>query len=195
MSETDREGLLQHCAAARDTLAQNGIRVHFDARLNVSPGWKFNHWELKGVPLRVEIGPRDMKNAQLTVVRRDTGAKQTVPQASMVHDLKALLETVQQDMFARAKAVRDSRRPVVKSWAEFMTALDAKNLVLAPWCEAKGCEEDIKASSTYMCVADFGFGFLSLAHDDLTAAVIRTIQARMPWVPRVCAFHLNSQSR
>lgn len=70
LGSADREALYAECEAYKKDLQDAGVRVKADMRENYSPGWKFNHWELKGVPIRVEIGPRDMKNSQYVAVRR-----------------------------------------------------------------------------------------------------------------------------
>ena len=70
LGQADREALYAECEAYKVELEKAGVRVRADMRENYSPGWKFNHWELKGVPIRVEVGPRDMKNSQYVAVRR-----------------------------------------------------------------------------------------------------------------------------
>jgi prolyl-tRNA synthetase len=122
-----------------------GVRVKVDDRDNYSPGWKFNHWEQKGVPLRVEVGPKDVEAGRLTVVRRDTGGKSSLAVgegfgASVV----ALLDTVQASMLAAARATRDSHLSTLSDFASFVPALDKGHMVLAPWCETIECEEWVK---------------------------------------------------
>eukprot|EP00271_Cylindrocystis_brebissonii_P000318 TRINITY_DN10418_c0_g1_i1.p1 TRINITY_DN10418_c0_g1~~TRINITY_DN10418_c0_g1_i1.p1 ORF type:complete len:587 (+),score=173.53 TRINITY_DN10418_c0_g1_i1:153-1913(+) len=124
-----------------------GIRCKDDCRDNYSPGWKYNYWELKGVPLRVEIGPRDMANEQVVVVRRDTGAKEMVKWAGMIERVKAILEEVQAALLAKATAERDASIARVTKWEDFIPALDAKKMVLAPWCDEVEVEEDVKKRS------------------------------------------------
>merc|ERR1712183_975430 len=75
--------LKKACEDFRDRLLKLGVRVNADLRDNYSPGWKFNHWELKGVPIRVEIGPKDMKSSQYVLVRRDTREKITMRKAGL----------------------------------------------------------------------------------------------------------------
>jgi len=114
---------------------------------NYTPGWKYNHWELKGVPIRIEIGPKDIKNKQITVVRRDSGAKSPVPFANMAKDIKSLLDDFQRSLFEKAKKTLDKHTVTVDNWKEFNDALDERNIVLAPWCGDEKCEESIKARS------------------------------------------------
>ena len=77
LQNLSRKSLYEACKAHEDSFAKAGVRVKGDYRENYSPGWKFNHWELKGVPIRMEVGPRDVKNNQVVLVRRDNGQKIT----------------------------------------------------------------------------------------------------------------------
>jgi prolyl-tRNA synthetase len=128
-------------------LEEAGVRVQVDDRDNYNPGWKFNHWELKGVPLRMELGPKDFEKRSVVLVRRDTGAKSVASWDTLAADVQAVLADIQTSMLARAKANMKSRMPQVKTWAEFMAALGNGNMVLAPWCEVMECEEEIKRRS------------------------------------------------
>ena len=114
---------------------------------NYNPGWKFNHWEQKGVPLRIEFGQKDMSAGEVKVVRRDTSEKWQAKLDDVAAGVPALLEQIYSDMYNRAKAERDSRIFDATTWEEFMKQLNKKNLILAPWCEAIECEEKVKARS------------------------------------------------
>ena len=92
MSDADRAALEKACVEYENTLKAAGVRVKGDYRDNYSPGWKFNHWELKGVPLRLEIGPRDVKQSQNVAVCRDTGEKITLPKVSADKNIAQLLK-------------------------------------------------------------------------------------------------------
>ena len=94
MSDADRAALEEAIVEYESTLKAAGVRVHRDDCDNYSPGWKFNHWELKGVPLRLELGPRDVKQSQYVAVRRDTGEKITLPKASADKDVAQLLKDI-----------------------------------------------------------------------------------------------------
>lgn len=128
-------------------LKRAGVAVEVDDRDNYSPGWKYNHWELRGVPLRLEVGPRDLAAGSVLAVRRDTGEKTPIPVAEVDTAVPALLEAIQGDMLARARAQRDSQLAVVTEWADFVPALDRRCIVLAPWCEVTACEETVKDRS------------------------------------------------
>jgi len=99
------------------------------------------------VPLRLEIGPADLAKKQTLSVRRDTGEKAPVPLADVTTAIPALLETIQKDMFTKAKTVYDSRLITVTKWEDVVPTLDNKCVVVLPWCEQESCEDDIKERS------------------------------------------------
>ena len=107
LPEAEKKAIISKCEDVQKQLEEVGIRVKGDYRDNVSPGWKFNHWELKGVPLRVEIGARDVKQQQFVMIRRDNGAKITQPWKGGADAVKKLLDTIQNDMFAKARRELD----------------------------------------------------------------------------------------
>lgn len=100
---------------------------------NYTPGWKFNDWELKGVPLRLEIGPRDVESCQTRVVRRDTSEARNVPWAEAASTIPAMLETMQKDLFNKAKAKFEASIEQITTFDEVMPALNRRHVVLAPW--------------------------------------------------------------
>lgn len=116
----------------------------YDDRDEYSSGWKFNEWELKGIPLRVEIGPKDIEKKQIVVVRRDTGEKIVVPRKDAAKKVKDILDQMQKDMFAKAKQQLDDAIVEVKSWEEFEKAIKDKKLAKLDWCNTVECEEQIK---------------------------------------------------
>ncbi|KAF8421620.1 hypothetical protein EV426DRAFT_193515 [Tirmania nivea] len=142
-----RDSLYDDISRIEKELRAAGIRVKADTRDSYSPGWKFNDWELKGVPLRIEYGPQDAQKQQVLTVRRDTGEKAPVAQANLAKDIQALLDTIQGDLYTRAKASFDSHIKKVYKWEDFVPALNTKNIVLMPWCDVEECEDDIKERS------------------------------------------------
>jgi prolyl-tRNA synthetase len=127
------------------------VRVKVDDRDNVSPGWKFNEWELKGVPVRVEIGPKDVEKGQVVVVRRDTCVKTPMPLDDAVMQIPALLDEIQQALLVRAQARLDEGCRSADSYDEFKKVLEEQGgFVFAPWCGQRECEakvsEETKAS-------------------------------------------------
>ncbi|RHN71170.1 putative proline--tRNA ligase [Medicago truncatula] len=113
------------------------IRAELDSRDNCSPERKYSDWELKGVPLRIEIGPKDLVNKQVCVVLRDNGAKMDIANADLVEEIKKLLNIIQQNMFDVAKQKRDECIQVIHTWEEFKEALNQRKMILAPWCDEK----------------------------------------------------------
>ncbi|KAF1990780.1 prolyl-tRNA synthetase-like protein [Aulographum hederae CBS 113979] len=123
------------------------VRVETDTRDKYSPGWKFNDWELKGVPLRLEWGPKDKEAGVLTYSRRDTGAKSTIPVGDLTTEVPKLLETIQGDLFTKADAEYKEHRKEITNWDDFVPALNSKNVCLIPHCEGDDCEDEIKKMS------------------------------------------------
>ena len=136
-------GVMEKCQEIRDQLAAAGIRVRLDDRDNVSAGWKFNEWELKGVPVRLEVGPRDMEAGQVLCVRRDTFEKKPLPLDGLAGAVKATLEDVHRNMFEIARAFRDEHTKVVHNMDELTAQVDGGN-AKAMWCGDQACEDRIK---------------------------------------------------
>jgi prolyl-tRNA synthetase len=141
----------QVAAAARELageLKAAGIRVRVDDRPQVSPGFKFNDWEMRGVPVRLEIGPRDLEAGVVTMSKRigDDG-KQQLALADVAARMPAILDEVQANLLARATEFRDSRTRTVDDWASFVTAV-ADGWARAFHCGRVECENDIKAETT-----------------------------------------------
>ncbi|MBW2700497.1 MAG: proline--tRNA ligase [Deltaproteobacteria bacterium] len=142
---------------ARKLAEESGLgrEIDIDDRANVSPGWKYNDWEQRGVPLRIELGPRDIENKQAVIVRRDTGEKQFVPRDKLPAVLKETLEQMQKDMFARALAHREENTYPVEDEAEFRAKLeDPGGFLMAHHCGERECEERIQAETkaTIRCI-------------------------------------------
>ena len=127
-----------------EKLREAGIRVHMDNRTNYNPGWKYNHWEQKGVPLRLELGPRDLAQEQVRVVRRDTGEKEDVSFAVLRERVKLQLAQMQHEMLARATAERDSRLITCTDRKDFVPNLLKGNMLLTPWCNEEDQEDVVK---------------------------------------------------
>ncbi|XP_037046618.1 bifunctional glutamate/proline--tRNA ligase [Bradysia coprophila] len=146
-TDADRAALQKSCNELEVTLKLAGVRVEGDYRDNYSPGWKFNHWELKGVPIRIELGPKDMKSNQVVLVRRDTNEKSTVQRADISKSVAQVLDEIQVNLFRKAKEDFDSHSVVTKDWKDFCLNLDKKNVLLAPFCGEIDCETTIKDQS------------------------------------------------
>lgn len=132
----------------KSTLKKAGVRVEDDQRDGYTPGWKFSDWELKGVPLRIEFGPKDAAKEVVSFARRDNGEKGTIPIADLAVEVPKLLETIQASLYQKAKTSFDEHRIVVDEWAKVIPALDNKNVVMIPFCLEPKCEEKIKELTT-----------------------------------------------
>lgn len=140
----DKERHYDQLQEMKTTLKKAGVRADYDIRDGYTPAWKFNDHELKGVPLRLEYGPKDAAKSVVSFARRDTGEKGTIAIADLATEVSKLLETIQADMYNKAEASFRSHRIIVNKWDEVVPALDAKNVVLIPHCLAEKCEDKIK---------------------------------------------------
>ncbi|XP_014383540.1 PREDICTED: bifunctional glutamate/proline--tRNA ligase isoform X2 [Myotis brandtii] len=147
LSEEDRDALIAKCNDYRRRLLSVNIRARADLRDNYSPGWKFNHWELKGVPIRLEVGPRDMKSCQFVAVRRDTGEKLTVTENEAETKLQALLEDIHANLFRKASEDLKTHMVVANSMEDFQKLLDSGKIVQIPFCGEIDCEDWIKKTT------------------------------------------------
>jgi prolyl-tRNA synthetase len=132
-----------------------GIRVKYDDSDNQRPGWKFAEYELKGVPVRIAVGPRDLENNQIEIARRDTKEKTTVSMDGITETVSQLLLDIQSNLFNRAKKYRDEHITKVDSWDEFVTTLDTKaGFVSAHWDGTPETEDKIKemTKATIRCI-------------------------------------------
>lgn len=129
------------------TLKKSGIRARADLRDTYTTGYKFADWELKGVPIRVEFGPKDAEKRQVLTARRDTAEKTTVPLDGLAKSMNEMLEKIQEDMYQKAKTEYDAHVIKVTEWSKFVPALDAKNVILVPFCKTESCEDKIKENS------------------------------------------------
>jgi prolyl-tRNA synthetase len=145
--ENWREDVLPRAREIQCELVDAGIRVTLDER-DERPGWKFAEWELRGVPLRLEIGPKDIEKSQVLIVRRDTREKAGVPMAGLSGRVRELLDAVQKNLFERAVAFRDDHTQRVATYDEFKAAMEGRpGFVIAPWCGAADCEARIKTDT------------------------------------------------
>jgi len=118
--------------------------VHVDDRAGYTPGWKFNEWELRGVPIRLELGPKDMEKKQVVLVRRDTGDKKPVKWDKIDGEIKKTLDDIQASLFKKAKKFLDSNIITVKDYSEFKKVFKGKpKFIKADWCNDLKCEEKI----------------------------------------------------
>jgi prolyl-tRNA synthetase len=143
-----RETVLPKARAIRDELVARGIRVMLDDRDSQTPGWKFNEWEMRGVPLRLEIGPKDIEKSQVVLARRDTREKSFTPMDGLAAHAETLLNTIQQALFDRAVAFRQAHTTEADSYAAFTEVMAGRpGFVISPWCGSAACEASIKAET------------------------------------------------
>jgi prolyl-tRNA synthetase len=151
--------VLPKCEEIRDQLRAAGIRVKLDADDSNTPGWKFSEYEMRGVPLRLEIGPKDIEKASVFAARRDTRAKQSLPMEGLAERIKALLDEIQLGLFDRARGFRDSHTTATSSYEEFKQIMEGRpGFVQSPWCGSAQCEAAIKAE-TQATIRNIPFGF------------------------------------
>ena len=144
----DAEGVTEAVNSLKDGIAAKGIRVKTDFS-DKSPGWKFSEQEMRGIPLRIEVGPKDVAAGQAVLVRRDTSEKMNVPLDEIPEKAAKLMETIQNDMFARAKAHLESHIFDARTYEEFKDIADNKpGFIRAMWCGCRECEEKIKEETT-----------------------------------------------
>jgi len=143
-----QETVLPRAREIRDELTARGVRVKLDDRDEYTPGWKFAEWELRGVPLRLEIGPKDLEKSQVMAARRDTREKGAIPFDGLAARVEARLEEIQQALFTRALAFREEHTRRVSNYDEFKAAMEGRpGFVIAGWCGSEECEAQIKAET------------------------------------------------
>ncbi|XP_051918384.1 bifunctional glutamate/proline--tRNA ligase isoform X5 [Hippocampus zosterae] len=147
LAEQEKDALMNQCDIYLNRLLAADIRVKSDIRDNYSPGWKFNHWELKGVPIRLEVGPKDMQQRQCVAVRRDTGEKVTIPEAEVEKKLAAMLEDIQSFLFTKASNDMKSHLVAADTMEQFQKELDSGKIVQIPFCGGMECEDWIKKTT------------------------------------------------
>ena len=149
-----KEGVLEKAEELRERLAKVGARVKVDDS-DKSPGWKFSEQEMRGIPLRVEIGPKDIEAGKCMIARRDTGEKLEVALEQLEETVTQLLERIQKEMLERARVHRDEHTYIATDMEELQQILDTKpGFVKAMWCGDQACEDMIKEkySATSRCM-------------------------------------------
>ncbi|OIO62825.1 proline--tRNA ligase [Candidatus Woesearchaeota archaeon CG_4_10_14_0_2_um_filter_33_10] len=143
--DKSKEKILKKAEEIKNKLKEYNIEI--DKRDEYSPGWKFHEWELKGIPLRIELGPKDLEKNQVVLVRRDTGEKEFVKTAELNKKVRQTLDEIQKDLFTKAKNFLNKNIVEVDNWNDFLKAIKAKKIPKAFFCGEKECEESIKFES------------------------------------------------
>ena len=139
----NKPGVIEKATQIYENLNKK-FRVKLDSREQYTPGYKFNYWEMKGVPVRLEIGPRDIENDQCVLVRRDTSEKCTVRLDNLEEEINTLLEDIQKNMFEMANQLRERRTSSAKDMEEFVEKINSnQGYIKAMWCGDEACEEKI----------------------------------------------------
>jgi prolyl-tRNA synthetase len=153
--DDEKAAVMQYVDAFVAKVKAAGVRIHVDDREQFKPGFKFNDWELRGVPLRLEVGPRDVAGGKCVLARRDGGEKQIVDVAGLESRLPALLEEIQAALFAKARAFRDASIRRARTFDELVKTLDEQGgFVLAPWDGDAAVEAKVKETckATIRCI-------------------------------------------
>lgn len=159
----NKAAVLGYAERTLAALKAAGLRAVLDSDDSSSPGWKFAEWEMRGTPVRIEIGPRDMQAEKIVLVRRDTGVKTFVPAAEAVATVKETLDSIQTSLYERAKAFKEANTVRIESNKELMDFFGAEGMgtadahggfAEAPWCGSAECEAGLKAKvkATLRCM-------------------------------------------
>jgi prolyl-tRNA synthetase len=155
-TDEEKTGVLEKARMIRTELLDSNFRVILDEREGTSPGFKFNDWEMRGVPLRIEIGPKDVQKGTVVLARRDKPGKEGksfVPQAGVAESVAQTLEVIQKALYERALTVRNANTADPASYEEFQSAVE-KGFANAFWCGSSQCEQNIKeeTKATLRCI-------------------------------------------
>ena len=143
-SNDEKENVLQTACQIKDSLSNNDIRVHLDDREQFTPGFKFNDWEMKGIPIRIEIGPKDIAKNQVVLVRRHNQTKISIDIDALTEKILTDLKTIQKEMFDAAKKILDERVVKISQYQQFKEELDNGKMIDCSWCGNQTCEDKIK---------------------------------------------------
>ena len=143
-SKEDKENVLQKACKIKDSLSNNDIRVHLDDREQLTPGFKFNDWEMRGIPIRIEIGPKDIAKNQIVLARRHNQTKISLDIDGLTEKTLSELKNIQKEMFDAAKKILDERVVRVSEYQKFKEELDNGKMIDCSWCGNQTCEDKIK---------------------------------------------------
>jgi len=140
----DKDNVIQKAHQIKDDLSKIELRVHLDDREQLTPGFKFNDWEMKGIPIRIEIGPKDIAKKQVVLVRRHNRTKTSLNMDSLTEKISSELKNIQKEMFDTAKKILDERIVRVSEYQKFKEELDNGKMIDCSWCGNQTCEDKIK---------------------------------------------------
>ena len=140
----DKDSVIQKAHQIKDDLSKIDLRVHLDDREQLTPGFKFNDWEMKGIPIRIEIGPKDIAKKQVVLVRRHNRTKTSLNMDSLTEEISSELKNIQKEMFDAAKKILDERVVRVSEYQQFKKELENGKMIDCSWCGNQTCEDKIK---------------------------------------------------
>ncbi|MGI0046462.1 MAG: proline--tRNA ligase [Nitrosotalea sp.] len=143
-SESDKDTILKKAGIIKEILTKKGLRVNIDSRDEFTPGYKFHDWEMKGVPLRIEIGPKDLAKDKMVIVRRDNLKKSDLPFDNAEDGIVKTLDEIQHDLFEKAKKLLNEHTKDVTDFDEFKKDIESGMFLYSPLCGNQKCEETIK---------------------------------------------------
>jgi len=143
-TDADKDNVIQKANQIKDDLSNINLRVHLDDREQLTPGFKFNDWEMKGIPIRIEIGPKDIAKKQVVLVRRHNRTKTSLNMDSLTEEISSELKNIQKEMFDAAKKILDERVVKVSEYQKFKEQLDNGKMIDCSWCGNQTCEDKIK---------------------------------------------------
>lgn len=143
-SEEDTKKVIEKANEIEKILLDKKIRVHVDRRSELTPGFKFHDWELKGIPLRIEIGPKDIAKQKVVIATRHNQEKTDLSIDKIDGEINGILEKIQNEMFDTAKKMLQERSRSVDAYEKFKEELEKGGFLYAPWCGDESCEEKIK---------------------------------------------------
>ena len=174
--DAERARVLTVAAKLRDACAGDGLRVRLDDRDQHRPGFKFSEWELKGVPVRIEIGPRDVASDRVVVVKRTSSGKRELSTDQAASGLAGLLDEVQSELYEDARAFRDANTHEAAGFDELREGLvERAGFWVAPWCDAPACEEKVTEETR---------ATIRVLHDDRPGAAERCVVCGSPATER-----------
>ena len=147
-SDDEKGNVIQKANQIRDDLSKINLRVHLDDREQLTPGFKFNDWEMKGIPIRIEIGPKDIAKNQLVLVKRHNQTKTSIDINSFTEKISSELKNIQKEMFDTAKKILDERVVRVSEYQQFKKELEDGKMIDCSWCGNQTCEDKIKEETS-----------------------------------------------
>jgi len=147
-SDDEKGNVIQKANQIKDSLSKINLRVHLDDREQLTPGFKFNDWEMKGIPIRIEIGPKDIAKNQVVLARRHNQTKTSIDMDSLTEKIPSELKNIQKEMFDTAKKILDERVVRVSEYQQFKEELENGKMIDCSWCGNQTCEDKIKEETS-----------------------------------------------